>query len=218
MDQRFRNIKVLIWDFDGTLYQPNPELFSEVRQAEYKTIMLHTGWTYDETVIKFHENYKKVTPSATETVAILCGIPTAEAAVENENYYDRRKYLQGDSKLVDLFHKLSDFQHFILANGSRIRLEETLITLGLDKNRFKEIITSEIVGVNKPHEEGFKYILGKTKLPPDNHLMIGDREIVDLVPAKNLGMKTCLLFSDQLPDKYTDIVLSTVYDVENILL
>lgn len=217
MDKRFADVKVLIWDFDGTLYQSYPDLHSAVRQAEYKTITIHTGWTYDKAIAKFAEKFNTVTPSATEVVSLLCHIPTAVAAVEIENYFDRRKYLGHDQKLIELFEELRSYRHFILANGSRVRLEETLITLGLDKNIFAEIVTSEIVGVNKPHEEGFKYILDKTKLPPGLHLMIGDREKVDLVPAKILGMKTCLVWSDVKSD-VADITLPTVYDLARFLL
>ena len=216
MDKRFSEVKILIWDFDGTFYKPNPELFSAVRQAEYKTIMLHTGWTYDATVIKFTENYKKVSPSATETVGLLAGLSTTEAALDMENYYDRRKFLRRDDKLIDLMQKLSGYRHFILANGVRRRLEETLAVLGLNKNIFEEIVTSETTGVNKPHEAGFKYILEKTKLPPEDHLMIGDREQVDLVPAKKLGIKTCLVWSEQA-SAVADITLPEVYKVASLL-
>lgn len=217
MGQLFTNIKVLIWDFDGTFYKPNPELFAAVRQAEYKTIMMHTGWTYDETVEKFAESYRKVTPSATETVGLLTGMSTTEAALEMENYYDRRKFLGRDEKLISLMQKLGNFRHFILANGVRRRLEETLVVLGLNKNIFEEIVTSEVTGVNKPHEAGFKYILGKTRLPAATHLMIGDREQVDIIPAKKLGMKTCLVWSDA-NSEVADMTLTSVYEVRKILL
>src|SRR3989344_1338642 len=184
----FKNIKILIWDFDGTLYKPNPDLWHAVREAEYRTIENHTKWPRERTVNEFERLYKKVYPSATETVAQLCDVSTKDAALEMEEYYDRRKFLKRDEQLVALFEKLKQYRHFILANGVRYRLEETLITLGLSINIFSEIVTSEIVGVNKPHDAGFRYILKKTGLPPNEHLMIGDREIVDLVPAKNLGM------------------------------
>lgn len=216
MDKRFQGIKVLIWDFDGTLYKPNQELFAAVRQAEYKTIMTHTGWSYEDSLKNFESKYKKVTPSATETVALLCHITTSQAAIDLEQYFDRRKFLYKDQKLIELFRKLKSFRHFILANGVRKNLEDTLKVLGLDKNIFSDIVTSETVGVNKPHQAGFKYILGETGLPPQQHLMIGDREKVDLVPAKELGIKTCLVFSEST-DNVADITLPAVYELEKVL-
>ncbi len=211
-----KNIQVLIWDFDGTLYKPNPDLWKVVREAEYHTIENHTKWPREKIVSEFERLHKNVYPSATETVAQLCGISTSDAALEMEEYYDRRKFLVKDGQLEALFAKLTNFRHFILANGVRHKLEETLVTLGLSKNIFEEIVTSETVGVNKPHDAGFCYILKKTNLPPQEHLMIGDRETVDLVPAKNLGMKTCLVWSEE-KSTVADVTLSMVYDVPTIL-
>jgi len=48
MDRRFRNIRVLIWDYDGTFYKPNQDLWQDVREAEFRTIMAHTGWNRRE--------------------------------------------------------------------------------------------------------------------------------------------------------------------------
>ena len=55
-----------------------------------------------------------------------------------------------------------------------------------------------------------------TGLPPEAHVMIGDRELVDLKPAKTLGIKTCLVWSD-VPSDVADVTLSTVYDVPSML-
>lgn len=216
MDTRFKNIKVLIWDFDGTLYKPNPALFAEVREAEYKTIMELKSWNREKAITEFEKYYKKVTPSATQTVAHICSITTTQAALHLEKYFDRREFLSRDPQLVALFAKLSNFEHYILANGVRKVLEETLETIGIPKETFTEIVTSEVSGENKPSPAGFQYILNKTKLLPDEHLMIGDRESVDIIPAKAVGMKTCLVWSDEKSS--ADIVIPNVYDVAVVLL
>lgn len=216
MQSQFKDIKVLIWDFDGTLFSPNPQLWQAVREAEYRTIMDHTRWNKERTEEEFAKLHKKVFPSATEVVARLAQIPIAAAAVEMERYFDRRNYVTRDGKLIELFSKLKKFRHFTLANGAIARHKETLAVLGLPADTFAEMVTSETVGVTKPHEAGFRYILEKTKLSPAQHLMIGDREAVDLVPAKKLGMKTCLVWS-QTPGKAADITLPTVYDIVKVL-
>lgn len=213
----FPDVRVLVWDFDGTFYKPNPELFHAVRESEYRTIMEHTQWDRQKAIKEFDSYYKKITPSATQTVAKLCGITTAQAALTMEKYFDRRDYLSRDDKLITLFEKLKNFRHYILANGTRYRLEETLTVLGLPVNTFVEIITSEHVGENKPSEKGFRYIMKKTGLSPMAHLMIGDREVVDLVPAKALGMRTCLVWSEE-KNSIADVTLPTVYDLANLLV
>ena len=213
----FKNIKVLVWDFDGTLYPPNRQLWQAVRQAEYKTIMTYTGWDKDKVVAEFNKLHQKRIPSATETVAYLSGITTAQAAVEMEQYFDRRQFLKRDVKLIKLFAQLTGFRHVTLANGVIERHIQTLKVLGLPKETFELMVTSEVVGVTKPHDKGFRYILYYTKLPPEEHLMIGDREIVDLAPAKKLGMKTCLVWSQER-SKIADVTLPTVYQIAKLLL
>ena len=96
------------------------------------------------------------------------------------------------------------------------RHKETLVALGLPVDTFKEMVTSETVGVTKPEEKGFRYIMDKTGLPPEAHMMIGDREAVDFAPAKKLGMHTCLVWSEE-KSKIADITLPTVYEVADIL-
>lgn len=210
------NIKVLIWDFDGTLYKPNPALFADVREAEYRTIAKHTGWERIRVIEEFTKLHKKVYPSATETVGKLTGLTTTEAALEMENYFDRRKYLQKDERLITLFQSLKLYTHYILANGVRKHLEAALVVMGIPKNTFQDIVTSEIVGENKPSRKGFEYILGLTKFPSGKHLMIGDRELVDLAPAKRLGIKTCLVWSDKKSD-IADATFPDVYSLPALL-
>lgn len=210
------SIKVLIWDFDGTLYKPNPELFAAVREAEFKTIMAHTGWTKDQAKEAFEKLHKKVYPSATETVGRIVGIPTADAAIEMEQYFDRRDFLSRDERLIALFDKLKGYRHIVLANGVIRRHKETLSVLGVPAETFELFVTSEVVGKTKPHPEGFHYVLDYTRIPPEHHLMIGDRDLVDLAPARVLGMRTCLVWS-ATPGPHADVTIKTVYDIADIL-
>ncbi|OGG12062.1 hypothetical protein A2Z00_04385 [Candidatus Gottesmanbacteria bacterium RBG_13_45_10] len=211
------DVEVIIWDVDGTLYELSEALSRDVRESEYLAIEKHTGWERAKTEEEFLKMYKKVTPSATEVVALICNIPTFQAAVETEQFLDRLKYLSRDEKLVALFEELRGFRHFILANGAKKNIGDALKALGIPISTFDEIVTSEVVGVNKPKDDGFLYILEKTSLPPSQHLMVGDREVVDLMPARKLGMKTCLVGSIK-PSMVADITVPTVYDLAQIIL
>jgi putative hydrolase of the HAD superfamily len=213
----FPDIKILIWDFDGTLYKPNPALFHDVRESEYRAITEHTGWNREKAIEEFHKLHKVTIQSATAVVAKLCNISIAQAAVESEKYFDRRNFLHRDLRLIKLFANLKRFRHFILANGVIAKQKETLQVLGIPVDTFEEFVTAETVGVTKPDPAGFLYIMKKTGLPPNAHLMIGDRELVDVVPAKNLGMHTCLVWSET-KSAIADITLPTVYDVARTIV
>lgn len=211
------DIAVLIWDFDGTFYKPNPGLFAAVREAEYRVITAHNGWTKEQAVEAFEKLYKKIYPSATETVGRIVGIPTGKAALEMENYFDRRDFLARDEHLISLFSHLNTYRHIIFGNGIIARIKETLKVLGVPPETFELFVTSEVTGKTKPHPEGFQYILDYTTLPADQHLMIGDRDLVDLAPAQALGMHTCLVWSDT-PGPHADITVPTVYDVARVTI
>lgn len=53
---------------------------------------------------------------------------------------------------------------------------------------FKEIITSEMVGVQKPKPEVFQYAINKANAQLSESVMIGDDQEVDIIGASNFGM------------------------------
>jgi HAD superfamily hydrolase (TIGR01549 family) len=217
MMRHFDHINVCIWDVDGTLYPLDDMKSQEVQESAYKAIAECTGWPRERVIEEFDKVHEKITPSATEVVALLCNITTAQAAVKTDEYLNRLRFVARDDKLIALFEELSGFQHFILGNGSIQHIAKALEVLGIPVSTFTEIVTSEIVGVNKPKDNGFRYIIEKTGLPASQHLMIGDREKVDLLPAKKLGMKTCQVWAIK-PSMIADITLPTVYELSQVLV
>jgi len=217
------NVKIIIWDFDGTFYPQNKAVSAAMEERQYQTIMRHKGWDHQKAKEAFWKVYPSKTTSGNVAVGLVTGISTAKAAVENEIGFDRLSFIQKDKRLPELFEKLKNYRHFILGNGVKANLEKTAKGLGIFEY-FEEIVTSEVVGTNKPDLAGFLYIMKKTGLSPSEHLMVGDREAVDLVPAKALGMHTCLVtwgsgFSE-LPKtgKSVDIAVPTVYDIPEMLI
>lgn len=214
---KLSGIKILIWDFDGTLFKPNEDFFHAVREAEFQVLMKHMGWTREKAEEEFQKVYKVVYPSATQTIGVLAGISTAQAAQEMEDLFDRRNFVSRDENLISLFSHLKTYRHIMFGNGIIAKHKETLPVLGIPPDTFELYVTSEIVGKTKPSPDGFQYILDYTKLSANQHLMIGDRDLVDLAPAKVLGMKTCLVWNDT-KNLHADVVLPQVYDLATILL
>lgn len=217
MNDIFKDIKVIIWDVDGTLYPHTKEISQAVLESAYLVIEEHMGWDRAKTVSEFEKVHEKVTLSQTEAVAIICQIPTSQAAQESDHHFNRTRFVSHDDTLIALFGELRGFRHFILGNGAQKTIREGLAILGLSESIFEEIVTSETVGVNKPEDKGYRYIMEKTNLSAAAHLMVGDRERVDLAPAKGLGMRTCLVWSDT-PGTVADITLPTVYELSHLLI
>lgn len=214
---RFPSVKVLIWDVDGTFYPPTPDVVGAVLESAYRTIEKYTRWPREKVIEEFEKVHDKVTPSQTQAVSVICNIPVAQAARDTDSFLNRTQFISRDERLIALFEKLRGLTHYILGNGAKETIREGLAVLGLDEKIFEEIVTSETVGENKPSEKGYRYIMGKTGLPADAHLMIGDREHVDLAPAHALGMKTCLVWATT-PGQVADVSIPTVYDLAQFLM
>jgi FMN phosphatase YigB (HAD superfamily) len=220
--EKLSGIKVVIWDFDGTFYPQNKAVSAAMEEKQYETIMRHKGWDHAKAKEEFWKVYPSETTSGNAAVGIVTGMSTAQAAVENEIGFDRLMFIQKDGRLPEMFATLKHLRHFVLGNGVKANLEHTVKGLGIE-GVFEEIVTSEVVGANKPDPAGYLYIMEKTGCQPQEHLMVGDREAVDLIPAKNVGMHTCLVAWGEgyaeLPKTGTsvDITIATPYDLPQVL-
>ena len=85
-------------------------------------------------------------------------------------------YLQKNYKLHIITNGFQEVQH--------IKLEKSNLT-----SYFKNIITSEWVGVKKPNPLIFEYALNNTGAKVEESIMIGDDLEVDIIGAKLFGMK-----------------------------
>ena len=101
-----------------------------------------------------------------------------------ESQYER---LYTDTK--DCLKKLSRIYKIgVIANQS-LGTSERLENLGVRKY-LDLIIASAEEGVSKPDRRIFEIALERSSCKPENAVMIGDRIDNDIVPAKQLGMKT----------------------------
>ena len=105
---------------------------------------------------------------------------------------DYIKYLPKYNYLFDgtieiLEYLKGKYQLHIITNGFEEIQNLKLQKSGIDKY-FKEIITSESVGVKKPNPKVFEFALMKAKTTTRNSIMIGDSYEADIIGALNFGM------------------------------
>jgi HAD superfamily hydrolase (TIGR01549 family) len=223
------SIKALIFDVDGTLYEPIPAL----------TEILHKYW------IKRISDFKRIPPQEAETlfrnlksqyksstrVIESLGIEsTFEILTQAESYTANhiREYIKPDRKMLQLIKKLrARFPLYTLRNGSRAGTKFVLGKLGFENKRgarkgfgpFEDILPTGELGLTKPHPDVFKNALKILALHPNEVVMVGDRIDVDLIPAKKAGMKTVWISwgreNPKAPE--VDVVIDTIYDMEELL-
>lgn len=113
------------------------------------------------------------------------------------------------------------FERIVLISNETLRMQSLKIN-AIDPNflLFDNLITSEEVGFEKPHESIFRYALGQTKTDPQNVLMIGDSFKNDILGARNINIKavkTIEFKNDQEFDPNT-VIINDLKDLETIIL
>lgn len=209
MDSKLNDVKVLVWDLDGTLYKSLPELSQAMHQAFIKILGEYKNLSLKE-ADKLLEETKKIHKGTTKSLQALgCG-SRVSIIKRVEGLVDKTSYLKVDHKLQQLFIYLSSFHHVLLSDTTHRTIISELEALGLSHTLFDFIVGVDDTNTTKPDLSFFKTVLDHTNSPKGSHLMIGDRLEIDLIPAKRLGMKTCLVWGNS-PE--VDISLPTVYDV-----
>lgn len=213
MNPLFKDIKVIAWDLDTTLYRAIPELSFVFKKECIKEVANNQKITLKKASQVF-EDMRARLGSSTLTLATL-KIGDQDLIEQIQDRINKVKYIKTDPKLKILFAKLSKFRHFVITNGKRKNSLATLSALGLSLDIFEQIITVEDTNKPKPDPAAFELLVRITGLPPENHLMVGDMEKVDIEPAKKLGFKTILVWGQSF---LADASLSSVYEVADLLL
>lgn len=102
------------------------------------------------------------------------------------NYLPNHNHLfDGTIEILEYLNK--KYELHIITNGfeevQNLKMQKSGI-----KQYFKEIITSESVGVKKPNPKVFEFALLKAKVTAQNSIMIGDNYEADVLGALKSGM------------------------------
>jgi len=92
-----------------------------------------------------------------------------------------------DGTIAILDYLYPKYQLHIITNGFAEIQTAKLKNSGIS-HYFKELITSESVGVKKPNPKIFNYALQKATANPAESMMIGDNLEADVLGAENVGM------------------------------
>jgi len=105
----------------------------------------------------------------------------------------------------------------IITNGFEevqyVKLEQSKLL-----HYFKQIVTSEQVGVKKPNPEIFRYALASAFCNPDESIMIGDDLHVDILGAKAMGMHQVYFNPEKIAHQESiDFEISCLSQLQEIL-
>ena len=94
-----------------------------------------------------------------------------------------------DVQAVVSFLKQKNIALGVYTSLPRVPLVKILVLLGLNPSDFT-LLSGDDVKNAKPDPEGFKKIVQLCGVPAEHILFVGDSEQKDIIPAKNVGIKT----------------------------
>ncbi|MFZ3589519.1 HAD-IA family hydrolase [Bacillus sp. DJP31] len=161
----------LLWDFDGTIFDTYPaytKIFQEVlgEDVSSKEIfsMLKLSFTYAIQHFQLSQEQEQEIRDKSDEIRPVTLLPFP--------------FVEGVLKASDT--------NVIMTHKKRKEVEEILTIHGFD-HHFAEIVAGDDGYPRKPDATSYRYLHDKYNLD----LAIGDREL-DIIPAKEIGMKTCL--------------------------
>ena len=187
-----KNMKLFIWDFDGTLLDTYPNITGYLRAA-----LLDCG--HDVPQMEILEKMLDTIPNAIRYYSELYQIPDLRARY---NEYYKSEATDPVSAFPFIKEVLTRVQEIGAANYIFTNRGTTIYPM-LEKagilGEFKEIVTSADPDfAYKPAPDTIFYLMKKYGGTPENTVMIGDR-CCDLESGYNAGCKTCHLLTPAVP-------------------
>ena len=213
-------IKTWIFDLDNTLYPPEENIFSQIDQKM-------TSFIADNLEISNEEAFNIQKQNFIDHGTTLAGfMNSGNDKIDPDKFLEyvhdiNLNSLQEDNDLRKILLLLPG-KKYIFTNGTKKHAENVLKKLNLE-NIFQSIFgIKEANYVPKPNLETYNLFLKTYKIDPKTSIMFEDMGR-NLIPAKELGMKTVLLErkltnknnSDQ-EEKYKDL-WNDNYDADYII-
>jgi FMN phosphatase YigB (HAD superfamily) len=194
-------IKHVWFDFAGTLFKETPEYKMLHDELRYKTYANVTGIDDLEAAKRGFLSAYQQTGSNTGVFRAL-GKP-ADFWSKALDDMDFASVLRPDGEVIRALARIKEIMPISLfTNFIRSRVVELLGCLQIPPADFTTILTGDQLSERKPAPAGFRMIIKESGVPPSQILYVGDRVAVDITPAKNAGMKTCLVYDESAEADY----------------
>jgi FMN phosphatase YigB (HAD superfamily) len=211
----FRDIKVVGFDLDQTLYQNTPDIHQTVRAEIYRTMSVSLGISVEEAQQQFEDSYAQ-THSGGRSLEQL-GVPNGREVLRDclfradiSHLLDQDLLLQGMMRTIR-----EQFPFLFLATESRKDVaERKLHALGISLSLFDYTAFWDTTALRKDENNLFPDVVRSSGYPPEQHLYCGDKVNDDILPAKRAGFRAVLVGSDS---READLCIPTIHDLERYL-
>lgn len=207
--KKYNDKTVIIFDFDGTIYS-GPHKFDNVPNMvnKHKRLFLPniSDEEYNSVCVEF-PMWNTVT-SGKDIVDVIYDIKERHpeyniSAADFWNWQNESRYDividWGEVVDIDYLYGVCDkFHTYVVSNSSPNHLLYYMEVLGINPNKFMGIISNRFEEHDRTKEHYYRDIMEIEDVPPESIWVIGDSDISDLQPARNLNMNT--LYIDNAND------------------
>ena len=195
-------IKEMWFDLNGTLTLQTPE-FLEAQDA--LCFEAFAKATHQVVNAKVKDAYRAAYKKHGSKSAVFKALgmpkdfwPSYFSQLDESVYYrpDERIY-----KTIDTIRKVLPIG--LLSNSEPDRVERTLRAVNIDPFWFTHILTSNDISEPKPHPQGFELMIERSDAQPNELVFVGDREDVDIIPAKQFGLITVMVWGQSQEADYS---------------
>ncbi|MBU3935638.1 HAD family hydrolase [Patescibacteria group bacterium] len=198
-----------IFDLDGTLYRFNKssggyfvksQFYQDIKENVYRFFAKELKISRKQSI----QTYKKIMDEFKGEVSL--GVEKT-FGIDRYQYFsatwnlDPEKYLEPNENLIPMIEPLSG-NIAILTSAPLVWAQNALKFLGIDEY-FKDAVFTGEGDIRKPNPEAFVQILKSFNCPSNEVFSIGDQEQTDILPAKNLGIKTIIVGSESAIADYS---------------
>ena len=203
-------IKIVLWDFGGVLTEsPIQNFYKYEKQNNLPLgtiIKINSQNKYENAWARLEKNKISI-----KEFSLLFSREAKELGVDHS--FDINKIIKCldvnlNTKMVNTFFKVKEkIECACLTNNiqgnENFNINETFNNF---KKNFSYIFESSKLGVRKPEEKIYKYVIDKLNIAPENVLFIDDLGI-NLKPARMLGIHTYKVVSEKKTEEFLERLL-----------
>lgn len=206
-------IKHVWFDVGGTLYPESPEFDSVHDALRYKTYAEIVG---EHDPLRAKEAYDALYSEHGSNSAVFSSLgKPSDFWQQVFEGIDLTDLIAPDALAQSALKELSQLIPVSLfSNFKPEKIAQVLELLDIPRTYFTHILSGDDITKRKPDLEGFRKMVDLSAIPANQILYVGDRVKVDIIPAKRIGMQTCLIWQSSSEADYSAVdyaeLLSTV--------
>lgn len=207
-------IKIVIFDIDGTLYSSR-SYEASLEDAIINIVGVKLGVSREEALRRLREAKRR---------RMTVSYSIEELGLDRHAFYRELARRVDPSLHISPRPALREGLSILRARGVKVAAHtnsgrelalKVLSSLGLEESDFDLLITSDEADP-KPSPSGYSLILERLGCRPSEAVYVGDRPVVELRPAKLMGMRTIQVGG--VPSPWMDLHAGDVDDALKILL